>query len=128
MSPVMAATCSDCPATVVSASSWRLSFFQSRRLRCSARKAGTDETVVRPAAIRSSVMRTSNNSTHFEASAGLIPLPVNCFEAVSNAVIAFVRTSKFSNGRFEAGAASSSVFCSFKSVFNSPVISTAVPG
>ena len=51
-----------------------LSTFQRRRRRCSARKAGTFETVVRAAAIRNSEMSTSASSSHFSPLEETLPV------------------------------------------------------
>jgi len=56
-----------------------LSTFQSLRRRYSARKAGTFETVVRPAAMRNSTTRTSASSRHLASSVAIGHLPVNSF-------------------------------------------------
>src|SRR3712207_6621006 len=79
--------------SAASASICCFSFFQRRRRRCSARKAGTLETVVRPAAIFSSVIRTSASSSHFIASLADGSLPVISFVAFFSETLNLAKAS-----------------------------------
>lgn len=91
-----------------------LSIFQSRRLRCSVRNAGTDETVVRAAAILSSATSISNNSLHCS---GFEYLPVRSLSA-------FRSPSKTSNNR--TASSSSFVKLVLKGVLGPPEASDIV--
>src|SRR5215213_4621955 len=88
-------TAADC-SLALSSSICRFSFFQRRRRRCSARNAGTFDTIVRPAAIFNSVTSTSASSPQRATSACDGSLPVISVAAFFNAALSSAKASSSS--------------------------------